>query len=738
MKMTVKGLGIIVFAAMLVFLLAVCNDPEQSHSDSVINIAAIQGVTIPVTGATPVTTITENAQYSGTVTWNGSSSTFAANTQYIATITLIAKTGYTLQGVAANLFTVAGATSISNAANSGVVTAVFPPSTNVINIAAIQGVIVPANGLTPVTAITENEQYSGTVTWNDNPSTFAASTVYTATITLTPKTGYTLQGITANFFTVTGATSVINVADSGVITALFPVTDSRLVTNIVIKTQPTKLTYTHGDPLDLAGLVVTLIYNNGSTDEVNAVYFPIKSITTDPRQGNNLDNSIHNGQPIKISYGNLMCNTGNLIINLNPTADDFKINGTGSVYYDGSPKTITIIPNEGKSGGIITVKYNGNTTAPSAVGTYIVTFDVAAATGFNSASGLSAGTMIIEKATPVASDFNISGIGTFDWDGNPKTVTITPKEGKSDGNITVIYNGSTTAPSAGGIYTVTFNMASTTNYNAVNGLSAGTLTISIDDVEMVQIPGGSFEMGNNSGKSDEKPVHTVTLSGFYMGKYEVTQEQWTAVMGNNPSSFTSSPASGEVQNKRPVESVSWYKALVFCNKLSILQGLNPAYRISGSTDPANWGAVPNDTWSAVEIVAGSNGYRLPTEAQWEYAVRGGNGSPGNYAYSGSDTVGDVAWYSDNSGSKTHEVGKKAPNGLGLYDMSGNVSEWCWDWYGSYPSVAQTDPMGASSGSYRVVRGGSWNYSAGGTRSTYRDYCGPNYRDYGVGFRLVRP
>jgi len=260
-------------------------------------------------------------------------------------------------------------------------------------------------------------------------------------------------------------------------------------------------------------------------------------------------------------------------------------------------------------------------------------------------------------------------------------------------------------------------------------------------IDMVYVPGGSFQMGGNIGNVDEQLVHTVTLSGFYMGKYEVTQEQWTAVMGNNPSSFTSSPASGEVQNKRPVESVSWYDALVFCNKLSMMEGLSPAYRISGSTDPANWGNVPtssDSTWNAVQIVAGSTGYRLPTEAQWEYAAKGGNGSPGNYTYSGSDTAGDVAWYYDNSGSKTHEVGKKAPNDLGLYDMSGNVWEWCWDWYGTYVSGAQTNPEGADSGSDRVLRGGSWYLSAELTRSAYRRGDVPYGRGDVNGFRLVRP
>lgn len=233
---------------------------------------------------------------------------------------------------------------------------------------------------------------------------------------------------------------------------------------------------------------------------------------------------------------------------------------------------------------------------------------------------------------------------------------------------------------------------------------------------------------------------TVTLYAKWCCDHEVTQGEYKAIMGTTPSSFSSSPASGEIQDNRPVEFVSWYDCLVYCNKRSIAEGLTPCYSINGKTNPSDWGTVPtsiNAIWNAATCNFSANGYRLPTEAEWEYFARGGNTSnSGQTTYSGSNTIGDVAWYGgDNSGNKTHEVKKKAPNAKGLYDMSGNVWEWCWDWYGTI--TTNTPSTGASSGSDRVIRGGSWYYSAGSCAVQYRVSRNPSHRDDRIGFRLVR-
>ena len=250
----------------------------------------------------------------------------------------------------------------------------------------------------------------------------------------------------------------------------------------------------------------------------------------------------------------------------------------------------------------------------------------------------------------------------------------------------------------------------------------------------VFVQGGTFPMGSSSGESDEKPVHNVTVSSFYIGKTEVTQAQWKAVMGNNPSYFKG--------DNRPVECVSWYDAIVFCNKLSKMDKKTPVYSVNGKTDPDTWGYTPcqGDSISGtITMNTGASGYRLPTEAEWEYAAWGGNKRKG-YKYSGSDNLGTVAWYDDNSGYETHNMATKAPNELGLYDMSGNVWEWCWDWYDSsyYSKSPASNPSGDSSGSDRVYRGGCYFNDDIFCRVAFRYYGSPGCRIGDIGFRVVCP
>ena len=260
----------------------------------------------------------------------------------------------------------------------------------------------------------------------------------------------------------------------------------------------------------------------------------------------------------------------------------------------------------------------------------------------------------------------------------PATTQVAPKKHKSQSK-----------PTKGGTVKCVATKASYSN---------GTLTVNGIKYNMVWVDGGTFRMGATSEQgseiSDEKPVHSVTLSGYYIGKTEVTQALWKAVMGSNPSNLKG--------DNLPVEQVSWNDCQEFIRKVNALTGQN---------------------------------FRLPTEAEWEFACRGGNNSRG-YKYSGSNYIDNVAWYDGNSGDKTHPVATKSPNELGIYDMSGNVWEWCADWYGDYSSGRQTNPKGPYDGSRRVGRGGSWFIGARGCRSSDRYFDHPTVRYLNLGLRLA--
>jgi formylglycine-generating enzyme required for sulfatase activity len=271
------------------------------------------------------------------------------------------------------------------------------------------------------------------------------------------------------------------------------------------------------------------------------------------------------------------------------------------------------------------------------------------------------------------------------------------------------------------------------------------------------IPGGTFIMGDHlsEGYSDELPLHSVYISDLYMGKYEITQKEWNDIMGSNPA------AGYGVGDDYPVYNISWYSILKYCNLRSISEGLTPVYSINNYTHPANWGAVPttdNSSWNAAVCNWSANGYRLPTEAEWEYAARGGlsgqrfpdgatishstNGATQANFYSSSESynVSPTTGYHPDFNESSSPVGSFPPNDYGLYDMSGNMQEWCWDWYstGYYSISPVNDPRGPDAGSFRLLRNGSWAHIEFCCRVSYRYSGSAFFNGYtSAGFRVAR-
>ena len=233
--------------------------------------------------------------------------------------------------------------------------------------------------------------------------------------------------------------------------------------------------------------------------------------------------------------------------------------------------------------------------------------------------------------------------------------------------------------------------------------------------EMVTIEGGTFIMGSDHAGERERPAHNVTISSFLLSTGEVTQRMWNEVMDDNPSRLK-----GE---DLPVDRVTWLMAVEFCNRLSSKEGLEPVYTIKDGKAQIDWT---------------KNGYRLPTEAEWEFAAKGGKQSQG-FQYAGSDVIDDVAWYKENSRFKPHPVKEKKPNELGLYDMSGNVYEWCWDWFGEsyFSDSPEQDPKGPATGERKILRGGCWYSEAKHSVIVARVHANPEGQGANVGFRLCR-
>ena len=291
----------------------------------------------------------------------------------------------------------------------------------------------------------------------------------------------------------------------------------------------------------------------------------------------------------------------------------------------------------------------------------------------------------------------------------------------------------------------------------------------------VRFPAGEFSMGSEKGYPDNAPAHSVKIeSAFYICEHEVTQGEYESVMGKNPSAFSDNAEKKEKQKNRPVDSVNWFEAVVYCNRLSAKEKREPVYALNGNTNCEEWGEIPVSASSENYVLwrdgisqdMSKNGYRLPTEAEWEYAARAGNADSASIVFSGNpkiEKLGDYAWYTSNSSGKTHEVKKKNANEAGLYDMSGNVWEWCWDsWDGtsdyagkkvsdhaslfSFEYAPELDPENDAefvpdSREYyafgRVRRGGSWFNTSPLCAVSFRNCYAPFIKNSALGFRVVR-
>ena len=398
----------------------------------------------------------------------------------------------------------------------------------------------------------------------------------------------------------------------------------------------------------------------------------------------------------------------------------FKVTANTSWAVSSDKTWCSVNPTSGSNNGSVTVKVSENTQTSARTATITVKTDAGTRTVSVTQSGAS------EQVSLSVSDmeftagsgskiFSIKSNTTWAVSSDKNWCSVSPTSGSGDGSVTVSVDENTSSSSR--TATITVESATITRRLAVTQSGATPVTppssqdrsFTVGGVtfKMIAVEGGTFTMGATSEQGSdaydwEKPTHSVTLSSYSIGETEVTQALWQAVMGSNPSYFSGS--------NKPVEQVSWDDCQDFIRRLNALTGEN---------------------------------FRLPTEAEWEYAARGGNKSRG-YKYAGSNNIDNVAWYWDNipsqssgsAGYGTQVVASKSPNELGLYDMSGNVWEWCQDRYGSYSSGSQTNPTGPTSGDSRVYRGGSWYSDAWYCRVSYRHIYDPTYRSYFIGLRLA--
>ena len=449
-----------------------------------------------------------------------------------------------------------------------------------------------------------------------------------------------------------------------------------VISGILTKIQPNKLEYTHGERLDLRGLVVTIFFDY-EDDPIDVAFedFAEWGITTIPEHRDTLSRTEHHGANVVIS----ILSEG---LDLDNEDDDEEMQAV--------TKFLTV--NKGEP--------------------VIEWPDVFELSFFQTLSHIKMGYMYTSVE------------GEFTWENHDVPLGELGRKK----------------------YNLTFTPEDTINNNVV------TRDVEVESrlMEVIWVNPGTFQMGSpeseegrpnpeESWSDDDEPLHTVTLTkGFYMGKYEVTQEQYEKVMGNNPSS-----PKGKLG--LPVNYVSWVNAIAFCNKLSVMEDLDPVYFVRGSSNPDDWGSSDEDYNNTFAWSMTANGYRLPTEAEWEYACRAGTTTAYN---TGAVITDNTGWYYANSGASIQEVGQKHANNWGFYDMHGNVSEWCFDiYYAYYYAEGQVDPYNCSRGDStqppRVHRGGSYNssvneWSSHAIRSAARGKVDGFFSAQpSVGFRVIR-
>ena len=346
---------------------------------------------------------------------------------------------------------------------------------------------------------------------------------------------------------------------------------------------------------------------------------------------------------------------------------------------------------------------------------------------------VSSKTISVAKVFLAPSDFSVSVTGNsqlkLSWKDNSNYETGFEIEQSTDRiiftKVSTVTSNTTTAAltidNSANIYYYRLRAITASKYSSYSTIFQSRLPFAA----MKLVEGGTFTMGSSGADT----LHSVTVNSYYISNIEVTEGQWKSVMGYNPGYYSA------LGDNAPIENITWYECVRYCNKLSIKEGRSPAYSVNGITNPDNW---PTDTASLNKVIFDtlSKGYRLPTEAEWEYAAKGGSLSKG-FIYSGFGSLDSVAINKNNSAKTLHFIGTRTGNELGLYDMSGNVWEWCWDWSQAYTSAAQLNPLGAKIGKYRAMRGGSWlDVSATYFQSNYRVGHAPINLDPSIGFRVV--